>query len=486
MAVITGLVALAGAASAQGATLQTIGGFSSPMYVTSPPAEPNRLLIVQRGGRIEQVRDGAVSNFADLEAQVKCCNGEQGLHSIALAPDFTATGRFYVAYTNLGDQLVVAEMRSSGVTASTATLREVVSIPHPVKNNHYGGQLQFGPEGLLYVSTGDGGGEDDELHNAQNPSSLLGKMLRIDPRQSGVLPYTVPAGNPIPGSPVWSLGMRNPYRFSFDAAGGLWIGDVGQSKVEEVDYAAAGAAGGANYGWNCFEGSQAGKADDPECATPPPGGYVAPVFEYPHADPGGGKAFGCAIIGGFVVRDHSLGDLFGRYVYTDYCSGEIRSFAPAAPTGSDRSEGLSIDEPTSFGEDSCGRLYVAGREGLVARLVGASPVGCATADGPKGKPTYVGVRAQSRRVNRNKRALITAWVSPCKERKGDPVTLYRGRKAIGTRRLDRACTTRFRPRISRRWNFRATVSARSGYESGLSRKLTIKPRRNKPKQRRDQ
>ena len=270
---IAGLLALVATTSAQAASLQTIGNFDSPMFVTSPPTEPDRLLVVERSGRIEQVRDGVVSNFADLESVVGCCAVEDGLQSIAIPADFPVSGRFYLDYTGLDGDIHVAEMRATGDTAPLGTLREVLIIPHPEGAAHNGGQLQFGPEGLLYISTGDGGGENGEYHTAQNPASLLGKILRIDPLPSGGDPYSIPAGNPIPGSEVWSLGLRNPYRFSFDAAGGMLIGDVGQGLVEEVDYAPPGAPGGANYGWNCFEGTLAGPGPpftDPECATPPP------------------------------------------------------------------------------------------------------------------------------------------------------------------------------------------------------------------------
>jgi hypothetical protein len=474
LAATVGIFALL-AAGAEGATLQPIGGFSSPMYVTSPPTEPDRLLVAQRGGRIEQVREGAISNFADLEAVVDCCAGENGLQSIAVAPDFGSTGRFYVDYTGLDGNIHVVEMRAIGATAPLTTLREVLTIPHPDGSTHNGGQLQFGPEGLLYISTGDGGGENGQYHTAQNPASPLGKILRIDPLPSGEDDYSIPAGNPIPGSEVWSLGLRNPYRFSFDAAGGMLIGDVGQGLVEEVDYAPPGAPGGANYGWNCFEGTLAGPGPpftDPECEAPPAKEYVAPIFEYPHP-------FGCAIIGGYVVRDRSLGDLYGRYVYTDYCGEQIRSFALADPASTDRSEGLSVIQPTSFGEDSCGRLYIASREGLVARFTGPGANPCSpVAAAPLGR-TFVGIRAASRRVKRNKRATITAWVSPCGQRKGDRVSLYRGARRIGTRRLDTVCSARFRPRISRRWRFRAVAPATATHEADVSRKLTVVPRKHR-------
>ena len=458
-------IVLVGAGSASAASLQQVGLFDKPMYVTSGP-DPDRLFVVEREGNIEQIQGGAVSNFASLAGKVSCCGGEQGLQSIAIAPDFANSGRFYVAYTGLEGELRVGEMRAEGATAPIASLRDVLAIPHPENSNHYGGQLQFGPDGMLYVSTGDGGGQDDELHNAQSLESLLGKILRIDPLPAGLLPYTIPAGNPFAGGEpgddaIWSLGLRNPYRFSFDRLGGaIAIGDVGQGQREEVDYAPFGAAAGANYGWNCLEGLLPGPATDPQCEAPPAGGYAPPIFDYGHDDPGPGGSR-CAIVGGYVARDQSLGDLYGRYLYSDYCGGSVRSFALSDPAGSDRPEGLEVPQMTSFGEDSCGRLYTASESGRVSRLVGASAETCQQAT-PR-RVSFVGIKAQGRRVKKRKRAQITAWVSPCASRRGEPVKLWRGRKHLATRRLDRACSVRFRPRITRRAKFRATVGEDANY-----------------------
>jgi hypothetical protein len=480
------LLALVGSGVARAATLQQVGVFAQPMYVTSAPADPNRLFVVERAGEIEQVQGGAVSNFADLSSQVSCCVSERGLLSIAIAPNFATSGRFYVAYTGFAGEIHVAEMRASGRSAPLSSLRDLLVIPHADFGNHNGGQLQFGPDGHLYVSTGDGGGKNDELQNAQSLDSLLGKILRIDPEPSGLLAYTVPAGNPYPGletpyDTIWSTGLRNPYRFSFDRQGGaMLIGDVGQDEREEVDYAAPGAPGGANYGWNCVEGGLPGPGTDPECASPPPGGYTDPIFEYPHDNPGGGAATGCAIVGGYVVRDRSLDGLFGRYVYGDYCAGEVRSFSLSDPEETDRFEGLVVPEMTSFGEDSCGRLYVASRAGRVSRLVnGVDPCPQVV---PRSR-SFIGIKAQNGRVKRHRRALITAFVSPCAGRRGEAVKLFRGRQHLGTRHLDRACSVRFRPKISRKTNFRALIGEDANYEAATSRKLRIKILNRKPRRR---
>jgi Glucose / Sorbosone dehydrogenase len=467
------LVAAIWANGAQALSLQQIGSFKEPIYVTSDPGNPERLFVVERGGAILLLQNGEVKPFADISSVVSCCVGERGLLSIALAPDFDSSGRFFLDYTGkVGEpgEIHVAEMVAGGNSAALTTLRDAIPpIPHEKNANHNGGQLQFGPEGALFISTGDGGGSNDELHNAQNPSSELGKILRVA------------TPGPLATPQVWSLGLRNPFRFSFDrATGAMLIGDVGQDAREEVDLALAPGLGqGANYGWNCMEGGLPGPATDPQCATPPPGGYTPPIFEYPHEDPENGGAFGCAIIGGFVARGTDMGSAFGRYVYGDLCQGDIRSFALSAPALTDRSEGVHVENLNSFGEDSCGRLYAVSGDGPVYRLVGPEPASCPTIAPPQYQPapapSFIGIRAVSRKVKRHRRGLITAWVTPCNGRRGDPVTLYRGRQKLGTHDLDRVCSVRFRPRINRRSTFRAAVKETAAYLPAISRKLTIKP-----------
>jgi Glucose / Sorbosone dehydrogenase len=480
------LLALALTASGAAAvTLQSIGSFDEPIYVTSDPGDGGRLFVVERSGIVKKVDDGAVSVFANLTAQVGCgggCGGERGLISIALAPDFDSSGRLFVDYASeLDGAIHVAELRASGGTAVGASPRELLTIEHPEANNHYAGQLQFGPEADLFVGTGDGGGGNDEFHNAQNLGSLLGKILRLDPDPSGVLPYTVPATNPFaktaaaPFSTIWSYGLRNPFRFSFDSGGsGLWIGDVGQDTREEIDFAAAPSlGGGANYGWNCFEAGESGPGTDEGCSGSEASDFTPPVFEYPHEDPGDGGAHGCAVIGGYVVRDPALAGLYGRYLYGDLCDSELRSFNPDSPASSDRAFGLSVDDLNSFGEDACHRLYAVSGSGTVWRLVGPEASAC-PAETPL-RSAFAGIRAFSRHVLRGNRALITVWVSPCTGRQGERVRLFLGKRNLGSRRLSRACTARFRPRIHRRSTFRAQVAAGDGYTEATSRKLTIKP-----------
>jgi glucose/arabinose dehydrogenase len=454
------------AGSAQALTAQRVGSFQKPIYVTSAPANPDRLFVVEREGTVVAVENGEVRPFADIRSAVSCCTGERGLQSIALAPDFAESGRLFLYYTGEEEpgEIHVAEMVAAGTTAPTSSLRDVIPpIPHPGESNHNGGQLQFGPDGALYAGTGDGGGENDQHQNAQKLSSQLGKLLRIVPTPLGPTSAT-----------VWSLGLRNPFRFSFDRqSGDLWIGDVGQQKREEVDFAAAPGIGqNANFGWNCFEGTAAGPSPaDPECATPPVGGYVQPVFEYDHSDSR------CAIIGGYVARDPGFGEAFGRYLYGDLCAGDVRSFSPAAPGTTDRYEGVHVGSLNSFGEDSCGRLYAVSGDGPLYRLLGSGTTTCGGGN-PVAAPltaSHVGVRAATRKVKRNRRAFISAWVSPCNGRRSGQVTLWRGRRNLGTRRLDQVCSARFRPRIGRRSSFRVTAKADQTFAGAISRRLTIRP-----------
>jgi glucose/arabinose dehydrogenase len=483
------LLGLGAAGAAGAATLQPIGNFEQPIYVTSDPGNPEALFVVERGGRIVKLQGGATTTFADISPVVST-GTEGGLLSIALSPDFDSSGRLYVYYTGTEQtpaEIHIAELRASGGTAPLSSLRDLLTIPHPGQINHYGGQLQLGPEGNLFISTGDGGGANDPAGNAQNLNSLLGKVLRIDSDPGALRPYTVPVGNPFAARPapydtIWSYGLRNPFRFSFDQlSGDLWIGDVGQSAREEVDYAVApGLGGGANYGWNCREGTVAGSNPGAACGAPA-SPFVDPVFDYPH--PSGGCA---AIIGGYVVRDASLGDLYGRYLYGDHCGGQLRSFSPANTYGTDRSEGIGFAELDSFGQDSCGRIYAVSGNGTVSRLVGPTPAVCATA-APALLPSFVGIKALRRKVRRNKRALITVWVSPCAGRRGQSVTLLRGRRRLGTRRLDRAFSANFRPRVRHRWVFRASIRSDGAYVGDELRRLKIAilrrhPARERPRQ----
>jgi len=362
-------------AKASALGLQGIGTFNQPIFVTSDPADPDRLFVVEREGLIKLVQGGSARTFADLTSVVRCCEVERGLFSMALPPDFPQTGLFYVFYT--GDDgpgnLHIAELRASGNSVALGTFRNVLTIPHSQAGNHNGGQLQFGRDGYLYAATGDGGSTPN---NGQSLTSLLGKILRIDPRKSGSQPFSEPQSNPFVGGPgadaIWAYGLRNPWRFSFDRiSGDLLLTDVGQATYEEVDYAplSTGPGRGANYGWSCREGAHPYAGAPPSCVGF--SGYTDPIFEYTQA--GGG----CAITGGYVARDPSLGDLVGRYLYSDLCLGQIRSLVPGLPVAvGDRSEGVNVMQPVSFGEDACGRLYVVERATNVFRLTGSGTPAC--------------------------------------------------------------------------------------------------------------
>ncbi|HET7486243.1 MAG TPA: PQQ-dependent sugar dehydrogenase, partial [Solirubrobacterales bacterium] len=357
-------------------TLHPIGSFKRPIFVTSDPGDQERLLVVEREGRVVETGPGGTRTYADLSSLVTCCESERGLLSIAPAPDFHSSGRFYAAYTGkaaaggLEGDVHVDSFRPDPQTAGQLIREPILSVAHSQEANHNGGQLQFGPDGHLYVSLGDGGGGGDPFENGQDLEELLAKILRIDPRPGQSPAYAIPAGNPFAAGPgrdeIWAYGLRNPWRFSFDYLNGdMVIADVGQDAREEVDFApAVGGAlsgAGADYGWSCREGFIAYTSPAANCAGK--SGFVDPVFDYPHEDPGGGAAYGCSIIGGYVVRDQSVPDLYGRYVYADYCTGQLRSLVlPSTSSGTatdDRVAGLHVSKPTSFGEDSCGRVYVA-------------------------------------------------------------------------------------------------------------------------------
>jgi glucose/arabinose dehydrogenase len=379
------------------ATLEPIGPYSSPMYVTSDPSDPDRLFVVERGGTVKLTTPEGTSTFLTVPQPV-AQDGEHGLFSIAFPGDFATTRLFYVAYGRdelPGYSLVLDEYRATGDAADPGSRREVLAITG-AGTHHNGGQLQFGPDGYLYWSVGDAGSPA----NAQDDSTLFGKVLRIDPRGAGHGDYTIPGDNPFVGTPgargeIWSLGLRNPWRFSFDRlTRALVIGDVGQMQREEVDYLTQPDAGkGANFGWPACEGTL-----DPGCADHPT--FTEPVFEYSHAD-------GCAITGGYVVRDSGLGDLFGRYLFADYCDDDLRSIDPLSPPaiGDFRGEGATLGEPISFGEDSCGRLYLVSRipaPGLVSRLVGPPATDCPSSPATDTTPpnTKVELKPRSKRRHR--------------------------------------------------------------------------------------
>lgn len=355
-----------------GLALKRIGNFDEPTYVTGAPGVPQLLFVVEQEGEVEVVRKGRRVGhpFLDISRLVGA-GGERGLLSIAFPPNYRQSGRFYVYYTDNNGDIRVDELRRASATrADPGTRRAVIEISHSVNSNHNGGQLQFLGD-LLYFGTGDGGSGGDPPNNAQNKESLLGKLLRIDPRASGGKPYSIPADNPFVGKPgrdeIYSYGLRNPYRFSFDTSSGqprIAIGDVGQNRFEELDYTTVAGAAGANFGWDAFEGKSPYTEENGD--TPDPGGTTKPIMAYDRGRDGGA----CTIIGGYVVGPGGPPSLRGRYLYADYCSGVLRSLVPhLRRAGDDRRTGLTVTSPTSFGEDSRGRIYVTSQQGPVFRLV---------------------------------------------------------------------------------------------------------------------
>jgi glucose/arabinose dehydrogenase len=331
--------------------LKRIGRFQSPTYVTSAPGLPGAV-VVERGGRIRLLHGRKRRTFTNIGGLVST-GGERGLLSVAFAPGYASSRLLYVYFTDRSGDLEIAELRADpdGLHADPGTLRPIVVVPHPGQSNHNGGQLQFGPDGLLYAGTGDGGGAGDQPNNAQNPSSRLGKLLQIDPTSGAVR--------------VYSIGFRNPYRFSFDLATDpaqprIAIGDVGQDRFDEIDYVTLGAAAGANFGWNDFEGFAQFAGAHP----PTPSGTVKPIAVRSIA------GAGCAIIGGYVVRDRRLRPLFHRYVYGDFCTGTIRSLIPRlGGARKNRGTGLRVPGLSSFGETADGKLYATSLNGPVYRFV---------------------------------------------------------------------------------------------------------------------
>lgn len=343
-------------------------GFDDPVYLTAPPGDGARLFVVERTGRVRIVRAGATLGrpFLDLSARVSTAGGEQGLLAIAFHPEYARNGRLYASYTNSrGDSRIVRYRVSADPdVVDPASGDTVLAVEQPYAN-HNGGLLAFGPDGYLYVGLGDGGSGGDPLGHAQNTSTLLGSLLRLD--VDGGDPYAVPADNPFVGQPgarpeIWAYGLRNPWRFSFDrSSGALYIADVGQSAREEVDYQPAGSSGGRNYGWNVMEGSIC-YSPRTDCVTT---GLTLPVYDYPHPQ-------GCSITGGYVYRGSAYPSLQGRYFFGDYCSGFIRSFVVVdgrALDVQDHTDDVGpVPQLSSFGEDGMGELYVLSLAGSIWRI----------------------------------------------------------------------------------------------------------------------
>jgi glucose/arabinose dehydrogenase len=347
--------------------LLRLGRFNQPTYLTAPRGDARRF-VVEREGTIRIVERGRVLGrpFLDITDRVTT-GGESGLLSMAFARDYATSRHFYVYYTDQQGFIQIDQLRATAGApnrADPSSRRSVIRVPHH-RFNHKGGQLQVGADGMLYAGFGDGGSGGDPDENAQNLSRMLGKMIRIDPRPEGG--YSIPPDNPFRGRDgarpeVYAYGLRNPYRFSFDRRrGALTIGDVGQSEIEEIDYVAGRSgglppSGGYNFGWDVFEGRSRYESG----AAP---GHIPPVVQHTQA------AGFCSIIGGYVIRDRSLGRGWtGRYIYGDYCDGTLRLAhlrRGSAPTHGTR---LRVGALVSFGEDSRGRVYAVSLNGPVYRI----------------------------------------------------------------------------------------------------------------------
>jgi glucose/arabinose dehydrogenase len=333
--------------------LRSIGTFDQPVYVTSPPGDSSRLFVVEKTGRIRIVKNGSVlaTPFLDISGLVSN-GGEQGLLSMAFDPRFATNRRFYVDYTDVNGDTRVVGYRASRADPDVAvpgSARVLLRVDQPYAN-HNGGQLQFGPNGMLFVGMGDGGGGGDPQHRAQDPRSRLGKLLRLNVNVSPVRVRT------------YAKGLRNPWRFSFDRkTGALWIGDVGQDAWEEIDYLRPGRPAGANLGWNGYEGTHV--YDAQVAATLDKAALTWPVAQYSHS-------LGESVTGGYVYRGSAIPALRGFYLFADFVSGHV--WAKKGPGGARRAlSGADgqVAQVSSFGQDARGELYVVSLAGPVFRIV---------------------------------------------------------------------------------------------------------------------
>ncbi|MCC6166196.1 MAG: PQQ-dependent sugar dehydrogenase [Caldilineaceae bacterium] len=347
-------------------------GLSGPLFVTPAGDGSGRLFIVEKPGLIHIVADGQIVQpaFLDLTDRVRSSGSEQGLLGLAFDPNYPETGYFWVNYTDRNGNTVVSRFHTAAETpdqADPASEFVTLQVDQPAAN-HNGGMVLFGPDGYLWVGMGDGGGANDRFGNAQNPATLLGKMLRLDVTGNPDVPYMIPADNPWVeadwnGADVvdeaWALGLRNPWRFSFDrATGDLWIADVGQNQYEEINVTPAGSPGGLNFGWPIMEGMRCFQSAD--CSSD---GLVMPVAEYDHSGH-------CSVTGGYVYRGSAFPALNGVYLFADYCSGALWATVPEGDgwaTYPMLQTGIMV---SSFGEDEAGEVYVTDLAGGgVYRLV---------------------------------------------------------------------------------------------------------------------
>ena len=335
----------------------------TPMDLQAPPGDP-RLFIAERGGKIRVVQAGALltTPFLDISSRVLPFAGEDGLLSFAFDPHYSTNGFVYVHFIeknlNPNGDIVLERYQVSSTDPNVLQTSgaEVIRIAHHDATNHYGGHVFFGPDGMLYLSTGDGGGGGNQFRHAQDAASHLGKMLRLDVSS---LPYTIPPDNPVwpmvGKNENWAIGLRNPFRYAFDG-NQLYIADVGQGAREEIDAVDASAAG-LNYGWSIMEGTQ---CFDGPCPTP---GLTSPVYDYDHSQ-------GCAIIGGYVYRGAAMSGLQGTYFFSDLCTGFLRGLTLQNGVATVvQAVTANAGNPVSFGQDGAGELYILNENNQVLKIV---------------------------------------------------------------------------------------------------------------------
>jgi glucose/arabinose dehydrogenase len=343
--------------------IEVASGLSSPLYLTSP-ANDSRLFVVEQAGRIRIIKNGQVlaQPFLDIVSRVSS-GGERGLLSVAFHPSYAANGFFYVNFTDLAGNTRVERFKvsSNPDVGDASSSKLILGVTQPFAN-HNGGLNLFGPDGMLYIGLGDGGSGGDPQGNGQRTNTLLGKILRIDVDNGD--PYSIPSGNPFANQSgarpeIWAYGLRNPWRFSFDrTAGLLFVADVGQGSLEEIDVVPTTRAG-VNYGWNIMEGSSCFGSGS--CST---AGLEPPVIEYNHS---GGA---CSVTGGYAYRGSAIPELAGHYFYSDYCAGFLRSFLYSNGAATDQRtwDVGTIGSVTSFGEDAAGEMYIVVQQGRVYRI----------------------------------------------------------------------------------------------------------------------
>ncbi len=368
---LLGLVVYLSSAANLSISLQTIvSGLTSPVDIANTGvAGDTRLFVVQQTGQIRIINNyNSVSTtpFLDIDSIVLTDSNEQGLLGLAFHPNYTSNGYFFVVYDNNNGDLELSRFTRSSTNsnlADTASRKLILTVPHPTNTNHNGGDLNFGSDGYLYWSIGDGGSGGDPPNNAQNKDVLLGKILRLDINSSGA--YNIPPSNPLVGvagrDEIWAYGLRNPWRFSFDRQNGdMYIGDVGQNLIEEIDYQPASAAGGRNYGWRCYEGLQAYNISG--CGAQ--SSYISPVATYDHSNSR------CSITGGYIYRGPTYPSMQGYYLFADYCSGHLYSLRNNSGTWTQELQGQFSANISSFGEDIKGDLFATDvSRGLIYRIV---------------------------------------------------------------------------------------------------------------------